>query len=127
MKWVDARMANGRMKLPKLEELYSRCFPGESYPAHDAFEDVKALRRCLPFLIKNGLVELKIKEYPESESENQKANTDENCTETARIAPQLHETTVPVQTNVEAEKCPQIENSPKISEIETQLLNETEF
>lgn len=127
MKWVDARMANGRMKLPKLEELYSRCFPGETYPAHDAFEDVQALRRCLPVLIKNGLVELKIKEYPEPESEGQKANADENCTETARIAPQSHETTAPVQTNVEAEKRPQIENSPKISEIETQLLNETEF
>jgi len=127
MKWVDERMANGRMKLPKLEELYSRCFPGETYPAHDAFEDVRALRRCLPVLIKNGLVELKIKEYPEPESEGQKANADENCTETARIAPQSHETTAPVQTNVETEKCPQIENSPKISEIETKLLNETEF
>ena len=28
MKWVDARMANGRLKFPNLSELYSRCFPG---------------------------------------------------------------------------------------------------
>ena len=148
MKWVDARMANGRMKLPKLEELYSRCFPGESYPAHDAFEDVKALRRCLPVLIKNGLVELKIKEYPDEEKEQAKAIT-EHLTYCAKIAadnakkladaqpeihypaggiaPQSHETPERVLTPGATEKCPQIENSPKISEIETQLLNETEF
>lgn len=65
MKWVDARMANGRLKFPNLTELYSRCFPGETFPAHDALEDVKAVARCLPVIVEAGLVELKVKEYPE--------------------------------------------------------------
>lgn len=64
MKWVDARMANGRLKFPNLSELYSRCFPGESFPAHDALEDVKAVAKCLPVILELGLVELKVKEYP---------------------------------------------------------------
>lgn len=70
MKWVDARMSNGRLKLPRLEELYSRCFPGETFPAHDALEDVKAVARCLPVILENGLVELKVKEYPEEQPNN---------------------------------------------------------
>lgn len=65
MKWVDARMANGRLKFPNLSELYSRCFPGESFPAHDALEDVKAIAKCLPVIVAWGLVELKVKEYPD--------------------------------------------------------------
>lgn len=65
MKWVDARMANGRLKFPNLSELYSRCFPGESFPAHDALEDVKAVAKCLPVILELGLVELKVKEYPD--------------------------------------------------------------
>lgn len=65
MKWVDARMANGRLKFPNLSELYSRCFPGESFPAHDALEDVKAVAKCLPVIVELGLVELKVKEYPD--------------------------------------------------------------
>ena len=66
MKWVDARMANGRLKFPNLSELYSRCFPGETFPAHDALADVKAVARCLPVIVELGLVELKVKEYPEN-------------------------------------------------------------
>ncbi len=64
VKWVDARFANGRLKFPRLEELYSRCFPGETFPSHDALEDVKAVARCLPVLVEKGFVELKLKEYP---------------------------------------------------------------
>lgn len=72
MKFVDARFPNGRLKFPKLEELYARCFPGETFPAHDAIEDVRAVVRCLPVLVENGIIELKVKEYqaaeiPESE------------------------------------------------------------
>ena len=63
MKWVDARMDNGRLKFPNLSELYSRCFPGESFPAHDALEDVKAVAKCLPVILELGLVELKVREY----------------------------------------------------------------
>lgn len=65
MKWVDARFATGRLKFPNLTELYSRCFPGESFPAHDALADTEAVKRCLPVLLELGLVELKLKEYPE--------------------------------------------------------------
>ena len=75
MKWVDARMANGRLKFPNLSELYSRCFPGESFPAHDALEDVKAVAKCLPVIVELGLVELKVKEYPANITEQTKAAT----------------------------------------------------
>lgn len=68
MKWVDARMSNGRLKFPNLAELYARCFPGETFPAHDALEDTKAVARCLPVLLAQGLVELKVKEYPEEQA-----------------------------------------------------------
>lgn len=68
MKWVDARMANGRLKFPNLSELYSRCFPGETFPAHDALEDVKAVAKCLPVILELGLVELKVKEYPDEQA-----------------------------------------------------------
>lgn len=73
MKWVDARRANGAVKFPNLGELYSRCFPGETFPAHDAMEDVKAVARCLPTIVEMGLVELKVKEYPEETGDVQKA------------------------------------------------------
>lgn len=43
MKWVDARNSWGRLKFPNLGELYSRCFPGETFPAHDALEDTRPL------------------------------------------------------------------------------------
>lgn len=65
IKFVGAMFANGRPgKFPKLEELYNKCFPGETFPAHDALEDVKACKRCIPVLVENGIIELKPKEYP---------------------------------------------------------------
>ena len=65
MKWVDARTQDGRLKFPNLSELYSRCFPGEDFPAHHAAEDVRAVARCLPVLVDMGLLELKVKVYVE--------------------------------------------------------------
>lgn len=82
MKWVDARMANGRLKFPNLSELYSRCFPGETLEAHDALEDTKAVARCLPVLLQNGLLELKLKEYPDEQAKP----TPEQLTNAAKIA-----------------------------------------
>lgn len=82
MKWVDARMANGRLKFPNLSELYSRCFPGESFPAHDALEDAKAVAKCLPVILELGLVELKVKEYPDEQAKP----TPEQLTNAAKIA-----------------------------------------
>ena len=73
MKWVDARRANGAVKFPNLGELYARCFPGETFPAHNAIEDVRAVARCLPVILNLGLVELKVKEYPEPLVDNEKA------------------------------------------------------
>ena len=52
MKWVDARMANGRLKFPNLSELYSRCFPGETFPAHDALEDCKAVSKWMQQILR---------------------------------------------------------------------------
>ena len=69
MKWVDARTQTGRLKFPRLEELYSRCFLQETFPAHDAGEDVKAVARCVPVLVENGIIELKRKEYPAKQME----------------------------------------------------------
>lgn len=95
MKWVDARMSNGRLKLPRLEELYSRCFPGETFPAHDALEDVKAVARCLPVILENGLVELKVKEYPEPAPDDFKtiAKGPGGSIQIAKIEPASEETT----------------------------------
>lgn len=70
MKFVDARFSNGRLKFPRLEELYAKCFPGESFPAHDAIEDVRAVVRCLPVLVEKGIIELAVKDYPAEQPNN---------------------------------------------------------
>ena len=36
----------------------------ETFPAHDALEDIRALRRCVPELVNLGIIELAQKEYP---------------------------------------------------------------
>lgn len=76
IKFVDARKINGGVKFPNLEELYARCFPGKTFPAHDALEDCKAVKACLPILLSKGLVELKLKEYNEPQT---KAENAQNC------------------------------------------------
>ena len=89
MKWVDARKIDGRLKFPKLEELYSKCFPGETFPAHDALEDVKAVARCLPVILDLGLLELKVKEYEEQPAASPMeavAKTVEIAADAAKIA-----------------------------------------
>lgn len=139
MKWVDARMANGRLKFPNLSELYSRCFPGETFPAHDALEDVKAVAKCLPVIVVLGLVELKVKEYPDEQ-----ANPTPESTTAAQIAadaaqkfgasPETHgngpilgakteNDKLPIQT----EKAPEIENTAKITGFAAELLDANEF
>lgn len=142
MKWVDARMANGRLKFPNLGELYDRCFPNETFEAHDALEDCKAVARCLPVLIENGLVELKVKEYDNAESGNsEKPNA--QTTDAARIATESakkfgqqaekHVTapiSAPIPENdklpVQQEKAPQIENSAEIM-VASELLEQNDF
>jgi DNA polymerase-3 subunit alpha len=64
IRFVNAKYPDGRAgKFPKLEELFEKLFPGETFRAHDALEDVKALVRCLPELIRLGIIEMKVKEY----------------------------------------------------------------
>lgn len=58
-KWVDVRNSWGKLKFPNLTELYGHCFPGESFPAHDALSDVKAVVRCFPVIVEAGLLEPK--------------------------------------------------------------------
>lgn len=139
MKWVDARMANGRLKFPNLSELYSRCFPGESFPAHDALEDVKAVAKCLPVILELGLVELKVKEYPDEQ-----AKPAPESTTAAQIAadaaqkfgaspekpgngPILDAKTKNDKLPVQAAKAQEIENSAKITGFAAELLDANEF
>lgn len=137
MKWVDARFASGRLKFPNLGELYDRCFPGETFEAHDALEDCKAVARCLPVLIENELVELKIKEYPdEQEQAKQDGNAARIATESAKKFGQMPEKPVnaPISASnlendklpVQQEKAPQIENSEKLTAA-NELLEQNDF
>ena len=152
MKWVDARMANGRLKFPNLSELYSRCFPGETFPAHDALEDVKAVAKCLPVIVELGLVELKVKEYPDEQAKpmpEQLINAAKIAAEAAtkfavaqpipeyqlggivqktpgngpNLGAKIENDKLPVQTA----KAPEIENSAKITGFAAELLDANEF
>lgn len=110
MKWVDARRQNGALKFPNLTELYSRCFPGESFPAHDAICDVRAVVRCLPLLVDMGLVALEVKEYPE---ENGVKCSD--CAKNVRNAPVSRDNVPDDKLHGSEKKEPQIENLAKIT------------
>ena len=60
-KFVNAHTYSGRFKFPRLEELYARLFNNETFPAHNALEDVRALKKCIGPLVELGLIELKQK------------------------------------------------------------------
>lgn len=58
IKFVDAKFENGRGgKFPRLEELYDKLFE-DTFPAHNAHEDVKATLRCVEELLKIGIIEI---------------------------------------------------------------------
>ena len=115
IKFVGALYANGRSgKYPKLEELYNKCFPGESFPAHDAMEDVRACRRCIPVLVENGIIELKPKEYP---AEQLKLKPESAKTKMVKRVIEFHDPNPVFIPVVDAEP----ESKVK------QLLDETEF
>lgn len=80
IKFVGARKENGSGKFPTLEELFARLFDGATFPAHNALEDVRALRKCLPPLVEMGIIELVQKEYP-AETLEQKPEKIERKTE----------------------------------------------
>lgn len=147
MKWVDARNSWGRLKFPNLGELYARCFPGETFDAHNALEDTKAVARCLPVLLENGLVELKVKEYPEEQPNNPISafvKIVEAASEAAKIAadaakkfgaaqetagngPILAAKTENDKLPVQTEKAPEIENFDKITGAAAELLEQNDF
>ena len=80
IKFVGARKENGSGKFPTLEELFAKLFDGATFPAHNALEDVRALRKCLPPLVEMGIIELVQKEYP-AETLEQKPEKIERKTE----------------------------------------------
>lgn len=108
MKFVDARFSNGRLKFPRLEELYAKCFPGESFPAHDAIEDVRAVVRCLPVLVEKGIIELVVKDYPAEQTKIDFAEKPKTGDLTG-LNEKMDKSPVPVV------KAPENENSAKIT------------
>lgn len=62
IKFVGVTFPNSkRLKFPKLAELHYKLF-GEGFPEHNALDDVRAVLRCLPELVKEGIIELKRRE-----------------------------------------------------------------
>lgn len=139
MKWVDARNGWGRLKFPNLGELYARCFPGETFPAHDAMEDTLAVARCLPVLVEKGLVELKVKEYAEAgkvtldniieatRKMSEFARGMGESTETAKNAPISANNSEDDKLPIQTEKCPETGNLEKISDTVDVLLDQDNF
>lgn len=131
MKWVDARNSWGKLKFPSLGELYARCFPGEKFQAHDALEDTKAVARCLPVIVELGLVELKVKEYPEEQANNpvpdDAAKKLGAARETAGNGPISGEKQKDDKLPIQPEKAPEIENFAKISDDAAELLEQNNF
>lgn len=129
MAFVDARFSNGRLKFPRLEELYARCFPGETFPAHDAMEDVRAVVRCLPVLVDKGIITLEVKEYPTVQIDPEIAEKSAIATDkiTKGIIKAIDSPISDVKQkddklHVESVKAPQIENSPKITDAKNDLV-----
>ena len=113
IKFVGALYANGRPgKYPKLEELYNKCFPGETFPAHDALEDVRACKRCIPVLVENGIIEMKPKEYP---AEQLKLEPEQAKTKMVKRTIEFHDPNPVLSPVVDADR--------KVK----QMLDETEF
>lgn len=147
MKWVDARNSWGKLKFPNLGELYARCFPGEMFHAHDALDDTKAVARCLPVILELGLVELKVKEYPEEQPNNPVSafiKIADAASDAAKIAadsakkfnaspktagngPILDANKKDDKLPVQAAKAPQIENLKKITDAAAELLDQNDF
>lgn len=139
MAFVNARFSNGRLKFPRLEELYARCFPGETFPAHDAIEDVRAVVRCLPVLVDKGIITLAVKEYATVQVDpgiapNPQGTAIEVCKKAAQAAEFVEQAKKagngPIsdvkpendKLHVESAKGPQIENSPKITDEKNNLV-----
>lgn len=64
--WTEARSSDGRLRFPRLEDIYVRCFPGQWRGADSPLAAVEMIRLVLPRLVLEGLVELKEREYAEN-------------------------------------------------------------
>lgn len=134
IKFVGALRANGTPgKFPSLIELYNKLFPGETFEAHDALEDVRALSKCLPELVNLGLIELQIKEYPSEPIGEQskidfKKPTKKEETETKKI---VFEDPEPVIEPIGVEEKNNVIKETPIEDVKTfttnPLLDENEF
>lgn len=122
IKFVGARKENGSGKFPTLEELFARLFDGATFPAHNALEDVRALRKCLPPLVEMGTVELVQKEYP-AESLEQKPEILEQKTPILERKPENSEQTIEFSDPNPVTK-PIGEETTNVT---NELLNENEF
>lgn len=112
-------------------------------PAHDAICDVRAVARCLPVLVDNGIITLAVKEYPAVQVDPsiapnpqgaaidvckkaaQAAETMANVAEHAKKAgngPILDAKPKDDKLHVESAKGPQIENSAKITDAKNDLV-----
>lgn len=137
MKWVDARTSWGKLKFPNLGELYARCFPGESFPAHDALEDTKAVARCLPILIERGLVELKLRDCGPMKLDFGSpiaSNIADDAAKKFGTGPEKagnsQNTNAKPQNDIltiQQTKTPQIEDFGKITDIAAALLEQNDF
>lgn len=109
--FVGSRFADGRLKFPRLDELYDKLFPGQVFRAHDAMEDCRAVEACLFLLVEKGIVALELKQYPSEGEISQNNGT----------SPEVDKDTK------RAEKAAQIEEFEKLTPNVSELLAETEF
>lgn len=58
MKFVGARSEKGRLKFPRLEELYESLYGNFDRNAHRAYDDIETLRMCFEKLIEIGMITL---------------------------------------------------------------------
>lgn len=141
IKFVGARKENGSGKFPTLEELFAKLFDGATFPAHNALEDVRALRKCLPPLVEMGIIELVQKEYP-AETLEQKPEKIERKTEILERKTENSEQTIefsdpnPVTQPIGESAKPfrfrlnfpeQQPETPATTNVTNELLNENEF
>lgn len=134
IKFVGARKENGSGKFPTLEELFAKLFDGATFPAHNALEDVRALRKCLPPLVEMGIVELVQKEYP-AETLEQKPEKIERKTENSEQTIEFSDPNPVTQPIGESAKPfrfrfnfpEQQPETPATTNVTNELLNENDF
>lgn len=133
IKFVGARKENGSGKFPTLEELFAKLFDGATFPAHNALEDVRALRKCLPLLVEMGIIELVQKEYP-AESLEQKTEILERNPESSERSIEFDDPNPVTQPIGETAKpfrfrlnFPEQQPETPTTNVTNELLNENDF